>query len=71
MRLTLAHNQSRWFFHHLLALAIVALPFLRPLRLVRLLVLFVVLQKAFRSNVAQRMDALHAEIRRLTTGDRT
>lgn len=46
VRLSLAHRRTRWFFHHLLDLAIVALPFLRPLRLLRLIVLFKVLQRA-------------------------
>ena len=46
VRLTLADNRLRWFFRHLIDLAIVALPFLRPLRLLRLLVLFSALQKA-------------------------
>src|ERR1700676_5086680 len=38
-RLILAHHRTRWFFRHLLDLAIVALPFLRPLRMLRLVVL--------------------------------
>jgi voltage-gated potassium channel len=46
VRLTLAHRRVRWFFGHLVDLAIVALPFLRPLRLLRLVVLFKVLQRA-------------------------
>lgn len=46
VRLMLASNRIRWFLWHLIDLAIVALPFLRPLRLVRLLVLFSALQKA-------------------------
>ena len=46
VRLGLAANRLQWFFRHLLDLAIVALPFLRPLRLLRLLVLFAALQKA-------------------------
>jgi voltage-gated potassium channel len=46
VRLALANNRVRWFFRHLIDLAIVALPFLRPLRLLRLLVLFGALQKA-------------------------
>ena len=33
VRLGLADHRSRWFFQHLIDLAIVALPFLRPLRL--------------------------------------
>ena len=46
IRLVLADHRSSWFFQHLIDLAIVALPFLRPLRLLRLLVLFSALQKA-------------------------
>lgn len=46
VRLVLAADRGRWFLRHLPDLAIVALPFLRPLRLLRLLVLFGVLQKA-------------------------
>lgn len=46
-RLTLADPRVPWFFRHLLDLAIIALPFLRPLRLLRLVVLVEVLQRAF------------------------
>jgi len=45
-RLCLASDRARWFFRHLLDLAIVALPLLRPLRLQRLIVLIEVLQRA-------------------------
>jgi voltage-gated potassium channel len=45
-RLCLATNRWRWFLHHLLDFAIVALPLVRPLRLLRLLVLIELLQKA-------------------------
>jgi voltage-gated potassium channel len=45
-RLCLATNRRRWFLHHLLDFAIVALPLLRPLRLLRLLVLIELLQRA-------------------------
>jgi voltage-gated potassium channel len=45
-RLCLASDRGRWFLHHLLDFAIVALPVLRPLRLLRLIVLITVLQKA-------------------------
>ncbi len=45
-RLSLAQRRVRWFFTHLLDLAIVALPFLRPLRLLRLVVLVKVMQHA-------------------------
>ncbi|MCB0932911.1 MAG: potassium channel family protein [Mycobacterium sp.] len=46
VRLMLAFNRVRWFFGHMIDLAIVVLPFLRPLRLLRLLVLLGALQKA-------------------------
>jgi voltage-gated potassium channel len=45
-RLWLAADRRRWFFHHLLDLGIVALPLVRPLRLLRLIILIEVLQKA-------------------------
>jgi voltage-gated potassium channel len=45
-RLCLASNRWRWFLHHLLDFTIVALPLLRPLRLLRLLVLIELLQRA-------------------------
>src|ERR1700749_373906 len=46
VRLCLAGNRWHWFVRHLLDFAIVTLPLLRPLRLLRLLVLIEVLQKA-------------------------
>jgi voltage-gated potassium channel len=46
VRLCLAERRWHWFVRHLLDFAIVALPLLRPLRLLRLLVLIEVLQKA-------------------------
>ena len=46
IRFNLATDRRRWFVRHLIDLAVVALPFLRPLRLLRLLVLFGALQKA-------------------------
>ncbi|MDH6245187.1 ion channel [Mycobacterium sp. OTB74] len=45
-RLYLAPNRRRWFFRHLVDLAVVLLPLLRPLRLIRLVVLVGALQKA-------------------------
>jgi len=45
-RLSLATDRGRWFRRHLVDLAVVSLPFLRPLRLLRLLVLFGAVQKA-------------------------
>jgi voltage-gated potassium channel len=46
VRLALATNRGRWFFRHILDLLIVALPLLRPLRLLRVVVLVVALQRA-------------------------
>jgi voltage-gated potassium channel len=46
VRLSLASNRWHWFIRHLIDFAIVTLPFARPLRLLRLLVLIEVLQKA-------------------------
>lgn len=46
VRLHLAPNRRGWFVRHLLDLAIVALPMLQPLRVVRLIVLISALQKA-------------------------
>jgi voltage-gated potassium channel len=54
-RLSLAQRKVRWFFTHLLDLAIVALPFLRPLRLLRLLVLVKVMQHAVRVAIRGRV----------------
>ncbi|UQX09906.1 potassium channel family protein [Candidatus Mycobacterium methanotrophicum] len=45
-RLRLACNRPRWFFRHLFDLAIVVLPMARPLRLLRLIVLIQVLNRA-------------------------
>lgn len=55
VRLSLATHRPRWFVRHLLDLAVVALPFLRPLRLLRLLVLFGVLQKAIGGAIRGRV----------------
>ena len=46
VRFSLAPNRWHWFIRHLIDFAIVTLPFVRPLRLLRLLVLIEVLQKA-------------------------
>ena len=46
VRLYIASNRWHWFVRHLLDFGIVALPLVRPLRLLRLLVLIEVLQKA-------------------------
>ncbi len=45
VRLGLATNRVNWFFRHIVDFAMVALPILRPLRLLRLIVLFGALQK--------------------------
>ena len=54
-RLCLATNRWRWFFHHLFDLAIVLLPLLRPLRLVRLVILISVLQRAVGNAIRGRV----------------
>jgi voltage-gated potassium channel len=54
-RLTLATDRPRWFFRRLLDLAIVTLPLLRPLRLLRLVVLVGVLQKVIGGAVRGRV----------------
>jgi voltage-gated potassium channel len=45
-RLYLASPRGKWFFKHLLDLALVVLPFMRPLRLLSLAVVIDVLQRA-------------------------
>jgi len=45
IRLVLAPRRGHWFFHHLFDLAIVVLPFFRPLRLLRVLTLIGTLQR--------------------------
>ncbi|BBX08155.1 potassium channel family protein [Mycolicibacterium aichiense] len=47
VRFALAEARARWFVRHLFDLATVALPFLRPLRVLRLVVLVFTLQRAF------------------------
>jgi voltage-gated potassium channel len=54
-RLCLATNRPRWFVRHLLDLFIVALPLLRPLRLLRLVVLIAALQKAIGGAIRGRV----------------
>jgi voltage-gated potassium channel len=54
-RLALATDRPRWFVRHLLDLAIVALPLLRPLRLLRLVVLVSALQKAVGTAIRGRV----------------
>ncbi|CAN5567595.1 potassium channel family protein [soil metagenome] len=55
VRLTLAKNRSQWFLAHLLDLAVVVLPLLRPLRLVRLVVLVGALQKVVGNAIRGRV----------------
>jgi voltage-gated potassium channel len=55
IRLTLAQQRGRWFLRHILDFAIVAVPFLRPLRLLRLVVIVAALQKAFGDAVRGRI----------------
>ena len=47
VRLVLAQHRTRWFFRHLLDFVIIALPFVQPLRLLRLVVLVEVMEKLF------------------------
>ena len=54
-RLCLATSRGRWFVRHLLDLAVVALPLLRPLRLLRLVVLVAALQKAIGGAIRGRV----------------
>jgi len=60
MRLRLADRRWRWFFGHLVDLAIVVLPFLRPLRLLRLVVVFKVAQGAAGGVIRGRVIAYAA-----------
>ena len=46
VRLILAPSRGRWFLHHLPDLAIIVLPFLRPLRLLRLVTLVSVIHRS-------------------------
>jgi voltage-gated potassium channel len=55
IRLKLADDRSRWFVRHLLDLAVVALPLLRPLRLLRLVILVGALQKAVGNAIRGRI----------------
>lgn len=51
VRLSQAEDRRRWFFGHLLDLAIIALPMLRPLRLLRLVSLLRVLNRTAMSSL--------------------
>jgi voltage-gated potassium channel len=55
VRLILASNRRQWFVHHIFDLLIVAAPVMRPLRLLRLVVLIGVLQKAIGNAVRGRI----------------
>ena len=45
VRLAITQNRGRWFVRHLLDLAIVVLPMLRPLRLMRFLAILAIIQR--------------------------
>lgn len=57
MRLRLAQQRGRWFTRHLVDLAAVALPVLRPLRLLRLVALLSVFQRAAGTSLRGRVVA--------------
>ena len=46
VRMALGSSRSRWFLHHLPDLAVIALPILRPLRLLRLVTLVGIMQRS-------------------------
>ena len=46
VRLALASSRGQWFLHHLPDLAVIALPILRPLRLLRLVTLVGIMQRS-------------------------
>ena len=55
VRLFLATDRPRWFVRHLVDLAVVVLPLLRPLRLLRLIVLIIAFQKAIGGAIRGRI----------------
>lgn len=55
LRLALATDRMHWFTHHLFDLAVVAIPFLRPLRVLRLIVVLAAMQKAIGGEVRGRV----------------
>lgn len=55
VRLGLARNRWRWFYRHLFDLAIVVLPLLRPLQLLRLVTLITVMQRAVGNAIRGRV----------------
>jgi voltage-gated potassium channel len=60
IRLTLAQQRRRWFIRHLLDFLIVAVPFIRPLRMLRLVVIIAALQKTFGDAIRGRVVAYTA-----------
>jgi voltage-gated potassium channel len=54
-RLVIAENRWRWFYRHLLDLAIVALPMLRPLRLMRFLTVLAIIGRGTGSMLRGRV----------------
>jgi len=60
VRLGLAERKWRWFFTHPLDLAVVTLPFLQPLRFLRLVALVQILQRTFGDVVRGRVIAYTA-----------
>lgn len=55
IRLTLADQRWRWFVRNIFDFVIVAVPFVRPLRLLRLVLIVAALQKAFGDAVRGRI----------------
>lgn len=55
VRLSMATERGRWFVRHIFDLLIIALPLLRPLRLLRVVVLVVALQKAIGGAIRGRI----------------
>jgi voltage-gated potassium channel len=55
IRLALATDRKQWFLRHLFDLLVVVLPLIRPLRLLRLVVLVGILQKAIGNAVRGRI----------------
>ncbi len=55
IRLALARHRTQWFVRHILDFVIVVVPFLRPLRLLRLVAVVAALQKAFGNAIRGRV----------------
>ena len=60
VRLYLAEKRFQWFIRHPLDLAVVTLPFLQPLRFLRLVALVRILQRAFGDAIRGRVIAFTA-----------